>query len=374
METTNNDLTLTADEVSKKLFEIAGNSFIYIMTANNKYKLYCFDGKIWDEDTWIMEKFIADDLFKYYKKHIKKNYSNNSNYNQLKKQVYNLEKVKFGEAVVKAYKAYGVKYIDFDSKWNLLGFDDCVYDLEEGAFRDYKFDDYVSTTTGYEWRDPTQEELDTMNNIIKQIMPDEAVRKLYLEILSTSLEGRSLGKLILFNGHGGNGKGLIDDLLEVALGDYAITANNSLLTSKGSSGLNPEKTNLIGKRFTIYRQPPIKSKLKNPIIKDLLSNKFKSTIVCECNRNPLFSEKLTDDDRGMLIDVYFPSMFTDREDEVDESKHIYKSNNEYKGVDFQEQHKYALLQILMDAHKDYAQRNYQFDIPQSIVDRTNKYF
>lgn len=368
------DLIFTADEVSKKLFEIAGNSFVYIKTDDQKYHLYCFNGKIWEKDDWVMKNFIAKELFEYYKEHIDNVYSNNSNYKQLKKQLYNLERIKFGEAVVKAYKEYGVKDIEFDSKWNLLGFDNCVYDLQEGAFRNYKFDDYVTTTTDYDWREPTQTELDTMNDIINKIMPDEAVRKLYLEILSTTLEGRSLGKLILFNGHGGNGKGLIDDLLEVALGDYAITANNALLVRKASSESNPEKTNLFGKRFTLYRQPPIKSKLKNPIIKDLISNKFKSTIVCECNRNPLFSEKLTDDDRGMLIDVYFPSMFTDRLDKVDESKHIYEANQEYKGVEFQKKHKYALLKILMDAHKEYAQRNYQFDIPQSIIDRTNKYF
>lgn len=58
---------------------------------------------------------------------------------------------------------------------------------------------------------------------------------------------------------------------------------------------------------------------------------------------------------------------------MDDSKHIYLANPEYKTEEFQHKHKFALLKILMDQHKKYKQNGYIFELPDSIVDRTNSY-
>ena len=44
----------------------------------------------------------------------------------------------------------------FDNNPDLLGFKNMVYDLKLGQFRPYKRSDM---TTGYDWREPTAEEI-----------------------------------------------------------------------------------------------------------------------------------------------------------------------------------------------------------------------
>ena len=141
--------------------------------------------------------------------------------------------------------------------------------MEEECFRDYQYDDYISTTTGYDWREPTKEEENTMTNLINIIMPIEEERELYLQILSTALDGRCLEKFIVFNGSGGNGKGMINDLLLLALGQYALIGNNGILFENSKTGSNPEKANMHKKRIVLFREPPEKNKFENSIIKEL---------------------------------------------------------------------------------------------------------
>ena len=46
--------------------------------------------------------------------------------------------------------------IKFDDKWYLLPFENAVYDLRTHEFRKHRYDDYISTTTGYDWNEPTE--------------------------------------------------------------------------------------------------------------------------------------------------------------------------------------------------------------------------
>ena len=164
----------------------------------------------------------------------------------------------------------------FDNNPYLLGFNNMVYDLKAGKFRDYVRDDFVSITTGYDWVEPTAEELNTMNELIKSIMPIEEERECYLRILSTGLCGLTLENFIVFNGGGRNGKGLLDDLLIQALGNlrYAIVANNAILTEKKRTGCNPEIANLHKKRLVIFREISSREKFDNGVVKDLTGGGF----------------------------------------------------------------------------------------------------
>ena len=77
-------------------------------------------------------------------------------------------------------------------------------------------------------------------------MPDDETRNLMLEVMSAGLTGRVIEKFVLFNGGGRNGKGLLDELLQLIFGDYClIYANVSLLTEKDKTGGNPEKANIL---------------------------------------------------------------------------------------------------------------------------------
>ena len=75
--------------------------------------------------------------------------------------------------------------------------------------------DYISLTIGYDYEDNLDEDKaleKELETLISSIFPDENEKKLYMTILSTSLEGLNLEKFIIASGKGGNGKGVLDDL------------------------------------------------------------------------------------------------------------------------------------------------------------------
>ncbi len=384
----NCDISFQETDFAEMIYEIAGDNFVYIKLEESIYQLYCYNGKYWEKDNILLRKFISNELYKHCEKLINTVYINHQNVNKLKTQISGLKRLNTKQNIIETYKEFGVKYIDFDSKWWLLGFNDKVLDLKIHEFREYNKCDYISITTGYCWNEPTEEQLSTLKNIIRKIMPLKDERQLYKQILSTTLEGQCLEKFIIFNGDGRNGKGLIDDLLLHALGNYGISANNSILFEKNKTGSNPEKANLHKKRFILFKEPASKNKFENSVVKELTGGgKFSArthnekttekvlhnTTICECNKRPLFSEEPMIAEVNRIIDVLFRSTFTENKEDLNDEEYIYEAKKEYKDIIFQESHKYALIQILMNAHKKYAENNSVFVIPNTIKKRTSKY-
>lgn len=380
--------TFTETDFAVKLFELAGDIFVYKKIGKDSFDLYCFNGKYWVQGTIQLRKYISNELYEYYQKMIKTMFSKSEHYDRLKIRIESLKSLAMKKNIIETYKEYGVKDIKFDDKWWLFGFTNSVYDLKTHLFREYEKTDYISITTGYDWIEPLQKEIDTITSIINQIMPIEDEKMLYKTILSTSLEGRCLEKFIIFNGSGGNGKGLIDDVLVKSLGYYAITANNSILIEKNKTGSNPEKANLHKKRLIIFREPSGTEKFNMGIIKELSGggtlatrSHFETdtekilhgTIICECNKRPLFNEEPQDADVRRIIDVYFRAKFTDNDKLLDVEEYIYKADINLKNNEFQEEHKRALLKIVMEAYKVYEQNKYNLKIPETIAKRTKEY-
>ena len=149
--------------------------------------------------------------------------------------------------------------MEFDTNPYLLGFDSKVYDLPDGAFREYKPDDYVSMSVGFDIdrknRDRKKEE-ESMN-IIKDIAGDQA--PFLLKFFGRTLLGKALEKFTILRGHGRNGKSLILELIYKTLGQYAYRASSDLVTNlnpKGSGiGLCPEIAQMHNKRLIITSEP-----------------------------------------------------------------------------------------------------------------------
>ena len=383
------DLPLEDADICIKIKELAGDRFIYKRVGEANYRLYCFNGRYWECDSMLLGLYITTELFKYYYDLITSVYKNSPFFSKYKHRIDRLKNSGPMNSIIQMYNKFGINSeIEFDDKFWLLGFTNKVYDLQKGEFRDYKFDDYISITTGYDWIEPTDEEINLINELVNQIMPIEDERNLYKQILSTSLEGRPLENFIIFNGRGGNGKGMIDDILLLGLGDYAIVGNNSILFEKNRTGSNPEKANLDKKRLIIFREPPEKSRFENSIVKELTGGGVFSarthlekttkkilhgTIIVECNKRPLFAEEPTEADSRRLIDILFRAYFTSDVSLLSDEDYIYKANKLFKTKQFQEKHKRALLKILMEAYKKYQMNNYDFNIPKYIQDRTTKY-
>lgn len=376
-------------DICKYLKIIAGYKFVYKLTGENQYKLYCYNNRYWQTDDTLIKICISNELYEFLKTILIEVYWKSNEFQSIKKKLDRLKTLAFKKDIIETYKEYGINNdIKFDDKWWLLGFNNLVYDMETDNFREYKYDDYVSMTCGYDWREPTPEELQTMNDLIKTIMPDEEDRNLYLQILCTALEGRCLERFIIFNGGGGNGKGMMDDLLLLALGQYALLGNNGLLFETSKTGSNPEKANIHKKRLVLFREPPEKNKFENSIIKELTGGgtfsarnlyekdtekELNLTMIVECNKRPLFAEEPTDAEIRRLIDLQFKSTFTSDASLIDPSKNIYLANSVYKTKDFQHKHKFALIRILLDEHKKYRANNCCLHIPKSTSYRTQSY-
>jgi phage/plasmid-associated DNA primase len=383
-----NTFELGQTDICKYLKIIAGYRFIY-KKYNDYYKLYCYNGTNWECDDIILRHCISSELYNFLKTILIEVYWNNRDFNVIKNKIEKLKILSYKKEIIETYKEYGINNnIEFDNKWNLFGFNNIVYDLEIGEFREYQYDDYVSNTCGYDWREPTLQEIENINELLIYIMPIEEERDLLLQILSTGLDGKCLEKFIIFNGCGGNGKGVINDLMLISLGNYGMIGNNSILFETNKTGSNPEKSNIHKKRYIVFREPSEKNKFENSVIKELTGGgtfsarshhekttekELNLTMVVECNKRPLFSEEPKESETRRIIDILFRSTFTTDASIIDDKKYIFISNNDYKTKQFQETHKFALLKILFDTYKRYIKNNSILQIPQLIKDRTQNY-
>lgn len=367
---------------------LAENRFFYIKEGD-LFKLYCFNGKYWVNDDTLLKQFISTELYDFLKLLVVELYFESQNFNKMISQIKKLKTAKFKQEMVTTYKEINLKNeIKFDNKWSLFGFNNIVYDLEKSEFREYEYSDYVSITTGYDWREPTVDEIDLINELLKQIMPNNDERKLYLEILSTAMSGESVEKFVIFNGKGGNGKGMIDDLLLTALGNYGLIGNNNILFESSKTGSNPEKNNIHKKRLVLFREPCENKKFENSVIKELTGGgtfsarghhetktvkELNLTMILEANKRPLFAEEPTEADARRIIDIYFGTKYTTEKELVNEQNRIYLANVYYKTDEFKIKYRCALLKILMNAYKNFKLNEHTFEIPKSIKDRTTQY-
>lgn len=380
-------LELTSTDIVKYI-KMLTNDYVWV-----KETLYCYNGKYWIKDKLPFMVYIGNDLYEF----IKELYFT-CFYDDMKKeertktenQMNKLKNLNFKKEIIETSRETLTNNdIEIDDNGYLLGFNNMVYDLKENKFREYKYDDYVSTTTGYDWIEPTEKQMETIKGLINSIFPNEEERNTFLNILSTGLEGRCLERFCVFNGCGRNGKGVINDLYMRALGrGYSMIANNSILFEKRKTGCNPEFANLDKKRYVVFRELPAKCKFENSIVKEITgggnicarglyesqtTKELHLTCVVECNKKPIFAEEPQRADMERIVDILFKSNYTEKEEEVDEENGIYRGNPLYKDKDFQNEHKYALLKIIFEVYKEYSKNNYKLIIPKSIKDRSMQY-
>ena len=87
-----------------------------------------------------------------------------------------------------------------DSKTNLIGFNNGVYDLDIGEFRNGLPEDYVSLTTGYDWKDydKTENQFGEIDDYLRKLMPNHEVRKYLLKQLASYMDGRIIDQQFAF--------------------------------------------------------------------------------------------------------------------------------------------------------------------------------
>jgi len=118
-----------------------------------------------------------------------------------------------------------------NSKANVLGFGENVYDTTIKAFRKATKDDYISYKTGMTQEEYQNSKTDKIMEFLKSIFPRADQREYMLSLLSDSIYGKQRQRFCVNLGGGGNGKGILEKLMEFAFGDYYASMNASYITS-----------------------------------------------------------------------------------------------------------------------------------------------
>jgi len=104
-----------------------------------------------------------------------------------------------------------------DSKPNLIGFNNGIYDLEKHEFRVGQFDDYVSLSTGYDYVDKTSKYNDDLLQFLADIQPVAENKQVLLKYISSCLKNIDAEHICMY---GSNDKFQFIDLIKATFGQY----------------------------------------------------------------------------------------------------------------------------------------------------------
>lgn len=255
--------------------------------------------------------------------------------------------------------------IQFDMNPDIIGFNNKKYNFKTKKFEDIVYDDYISMSCRYDYEEPEEEKIKTIEDIITKAFPNVERRKCYVSVMYNCLIGGAKDKFIVANGTGGNSKGVINELLRETLGDYAVEMATSVLTDKPKSGANPEVAKLDKKRLILSKEPNENDKIRCEMLKkvcgnskitdarELYSNKTEivlcGTNIMEVNVKLGFDGKLQDDIGRRLMDILFESTFTDDPEILNDPtrKNVYEKNTFYTTEQFKQDYRCALFKYLI---------------------------
>jgi P4 family phage/plasmid primase-like protien len=170
-----------------------------------------------------------------------------------------------------------------DSFQNLIAFENGVYDLELDQFVEPQREHRTTMSTNYDYvhtYDIPQKDYDELDELLRQIFPDEHILHYMLRFLGSCLSGYVNEELIHFwtgmsnKQTGSNGKSTFVSLLLLAFGDYASCGHSSIITSRreNSNSTNSALMSLKGKRLVTFQEIDNENAINMPVIKSLTGN------------------------------------------------------------------------------------------------------
>ena len=159
-----------------------------------------------------------------------------------------------------------------DTNPHLYAFSNGLYDLEKGGFRKISPTDYISITTGYPIPTSKPKVRKEIEAFLYGLFEDQSITDYLMNILASSLLGyNKFEKFYVFTGAGGNGKGVITELLQKAFGNYYYPVNVSLFT-KIQERLDQPVPALVearNKRIMMSSEPETAEKLQVSMLKKI---------------------------------------------------------------------------------------------------------
>ena len=299
------------------------------------------------------------------------------------------------EKIIHKLSVVDFSSVEFDENGYLFPFNNQIYDLKNHVLRNYEREDYILTKTKYEYIKSKPEQLNKLDTLLKSIHPQESIRINYLKYLCCALFGVPLEKFIIANGDGGNGKGVLSELMEEMLDTMCYVAPNTILLEPFKQGSNPAVANMHNKRLIIYREPDDSNtnvKINGSVMKELSGGKklnarlnhsndcevlLKGVHILECNQKPKISGRADNSLVRRLADVPFKSTFSDDPKLYSDKElypNVYKADPFFKSAEFRNEYKTVLFDYLIELIKsiDDFKPTVIKDCDE-VIERTKKY-
>jgi phage/plasmid-associated DNA primase len=369
------------------LDEVGTDNLIY----HNK-SWYYFDGKKWIFNEEITPHELKVNLKEILIRNGKRVMRNDES--TLKKYLARVDEImcknkNCDSALAKARSFFNRQEVHFNENPMLLGFNNGVYDLNAMEFRDYRHDDYITFSCGYNYENVEKEQREELEEVLRKIQPCQELYELWMSCYGSALCGLNVDKLLVLNGEGGNGKGTGNKIMRFTLGpDYSSQVNPKMITQPTRQGPNPMMAQLNLKRFVCIEEPDENDRLQNSTIKtltggssgndrSLFSNKCSwinnMTLVLECNSRLELSAPPKYAEHRRLIDLEFASSFKEEIKIDNEETRQYVANKKYITDEWGKEQRLVMFHLCLEYFKKWKENEYNFNIPEDVKKRSQSY-
>lgn len=408
----NNRLDLIRKSVSGTEYDVAcvyNNMFPHEIVYDSKFKKWWrFNGVYWerDNDAISIRKQIPIELTKEFKKAVSHFMAkaNDKDTEQDEKDRYEEIGKKLAKVITNIKKTtmqnnivsqLSLLYADscFEERLNetrhLLGFDNGVYDLDEGVFRAGEPSDMISRTTGYNYSERRNDEARRkLLDFFYSIMPNKEMVECLLTAIAMGLHGEKMNHLIfILIGLGGNGKSVLITLVKLTFGRlfYALPIDVYTTKRKGAGSANPEIAKMKGARITVSTEPEEDDTIYVGQMKaftgdDTLEARglYEEPGEINCQATPFIctnpKPSLSSIDMGVrrrLVMIKFMYQFVDNPTQPHERPMNKELSREFKNN--KELH-IEFMRLLIEYWEIYKNNNFVFEKPKMVEDWTNQYF
>jgi len=166
--------------------------------------------------------------------------------------------------------------IKIDSNPYLMCFNNCVIDFKEKRARRGNPEDYLTKSTGIEYRELNQfrdkEIIDEIEDFMHKLFPNEGLYRYMWHHLASTLIGTTTNQTFnMYIGVGQNGKSVLVNLMEQVLGQYKGDVPLTLITQQRTKigGVSPEIVQLKGIRYAVMQEPSKGDRINEGIMKQI---------------------------------------------------------------------------------------------------------
>jgi phage/plasmid-associated DNA primase len=252
----------------------------------------------------------------------------------------------------------------------LFSFKNKTFNIRENSLTEYEISkyDYISMHTGYDWAEPSYEQMQMIDKLFREIMPEDDKRKGLLSAFKSALTGEQTPYFYMFTGTGSNGKGTLLELLKYALGMYFCCSNVDFLTTSIKSGANTTLYSYDKMRAIQYSEPEENVELLGSSIKAITDNPevkgrglymekevdiiFHNATFMDCNSLPNIRGRKDYAVLRRILVWAFNSTFVDSAEDVADAidhgiKGVFLKNSQFKNTEFKLGHRCAMIKYII---------------------------